>query len=51
MRAEEYAVCFEDAYPVAVWFGGMLGKGMDNDEFEGWKTSLADWLLRHVSAR
>jgi hypothetical protein len=51
VRAEEYAVCFEDAYPVAVWFGGMLGKGMGNDEFEGWKTSLADWLLQHVPAR
>ena len=44
VRSEEYAVCFEDAYPVAVWFGGFLAAAERTDE-------IANWLLRHVPAR
>ncbi len=44
VRSEEYAVCFEDAYPVAVWFGGFLAAAERKEE-------IADWLLRHVPAR
>ena len=44
VRSEEYAVCFEDAYPVAVWFGGFLAAAERKDE-------IADCLLRHGPGR
>ena len=44
VRSDEYAVCFDPAYPVAVWFGGFLAAAERKDE-------IADWLLRHVPSR
>jgi|GEM_PF-1238118 len=44
VRSEEYAVFFENAYPVAVWFGGFLAAADPGEE-------IANWLLGHVPGR
>ena len=44
VRYEEYAVFFENAYPVAVWFGGFLAAADPGEE-------IANWLLGHVPGR
>lgn len=44
VKQEEYVICLDPGYPVAVWFGGFLAAVDREDE-------IVNWLLRHMPGR